>query len=421
VTCARLSAYASSVNPYRVELFDALGWTEEMTRAEGAWMEGAGGQRYLDMCCGFGASALGHNHPAITEAATATLAAKRPATVPLGVPAEVGELARSLCLVAGAGLRKAYFANSGAEGIEAALKLAMIRTGRARFVSFEGGYHGLTLGALGVMGGGEWRAPLPQLAATSRVVPFGDLDAVEAALATGEVAAVITEVVQGAGGGRAWTGEALLALASLCRRHGALLVLDEVLTGIGRTGAWFAFQAVAPGLMPDVVVASKGLTGGIAPFAAVLTTDDVFDAAFAPPGRAFVHGSTFSGYALGVAIARAAIGVVDREGLLARATDAGARLTEGLRALERDGLGVTDVRGRGLLVFARVSDGEDLDDPSVANACAQVLRARGVIVALAAHAPAYVKLTPPLTITDAEIDHFLGALRGAIEELHEAA
>ncbi|WP_438019883.1 aspartate aminotransferase family protein [Sorangium sp. So ce315] len=415
----RVESYRAHVNPYRVEGFEALGWTEELVEARGSFLVDASGRRFLDMSGCFGAVALGHHSRDLDAALSALLASGRPCTMPFGIPADVGALAGRLCALAGADLQKVYFGNSGAEGIEAAMKLAMIRTGRAAFISFEGSYHGLTLGALGLMGGGPWRGPLEHAPRLGRLAPFGDLAAVERLLEEGGVAAVVVEVVQGVGGARAWSGDALDALERLCRRHGALLILDEVLTGLGRTGAWFAFQGVAPGLRPDIVVTSKGLTGGVIPLSAVLMTDDVFHAAYGPKGHVNIHGSTFSANAMAVAAGLCTLDVIAREGLVERAAVLGERLASGLRRLQDEEIAVCDVRGRGLLLGVGIAGVEQPDDALGALAFCQALRERGVIVTVAAHAPSYLKLTPPLTISEAEVDLFLDRLREVMLELVE--
>jgi acetylornithine/succinyldiaminopimelate/putrescine aminotransferase len=415
----RVESYRAHVNPHRVAGFEALGWTEAFVQARGCFLVDAAGRKFLDMSGCFGAVALGHHHPALDAALSELLSSGRPCTMPFGVPDRVGALAARLCALAGADLQKVYFGNSGAEGIETAMKLAMIRTGRSAFVAVEGGYHGLTLGALGLMGAGPWREPLPSLPFPSRLAPLGDVAAIERFLAEGDVAAVVLEPVQGVGGGRAWSGAALLEIERLCRQRGALLVLDEVLTGLGRTGAWFGFQSAAPALRPDIVVASKGLTGGVIPVCAVLMTDELFEAAYGPPGRANIHGSTFSANAIAIAAARCVVDVIAREGLVERAVVVGERLAAGLRRLRDERLGVCDVRGRGLLLCVGIPGAELPDDALGALSVCQALRERGVITTVAAHAPSYLKLTPPLTITETEVDLFLEHLRAVMLELVE--
>jgi ornithine--oxo-acid transaminase len=415
---ADIESYRAHVNPHRLAGFEALGWTETFVRAEGSCLIDAEGQRYLDMSACFGAAALGHHHPAFDAALTRAIETKRPGVMPFAPPEGVGELARRLCALCGEPARKVYFGNSGAEGIEAAMKFAMARTGRRSFVCFEGGYHGLTLGALGLTDG-PWSAPWPALPFQGRRVPFGDVAAAERALETGDVAAVVTEAVQGVGGCRAWDGEALLALAAACRRRGTLLVLDEVLTGLGRTGAWFAFQKLAPDLRPDLVVASKALTGGTIPLCAVLMSDEVFEAVYGSPGCAVIHGSTFSANAMAITAGLSTIDIIEREDLVARAAALGTRLTEGVRALRDEGLPVMEVRGEGLLVGVRIAGAEEPDDALGAFACCHALRERRVVATVAAHAPSYLKLTPPLTLSEDELDTFLERLREALTSLVE--
>jgi len=403
--------YGRFVGPHRVEQFEQLGWTEDFVRAQGCSLVDAENRAFLDMMAGFGAATVGHHHPVVDRSLTEALASLLPHTLPAGIPHQVGALAEALCERAGGGLRKVYFGNSGAEGIEAALKFALACTGRRSFLCFEGGYHGLTLGALSVMGGGVWRTPFPQLPVQAQVVAFEALDAVERHLAGGDVAAVVLEVVQGVNGARAWSSEKLRQLAELCHRAGTLLVVDEVLTGIGRTGQWFAYQEAGEAVRPDIVVVSKGLSGGAIPVGAVLMTEEVFRGVFGPPGRASIHGSTFSGNLLAMVAGLSVLQVIEEEGLLERAARLGARLVAGLESLRHEGIAVREVRGRGLIVGARIVGLHTPEDAMGAWACCQGLRDLGVITTLAGHAPSFLKLTPPLTITEAEIDLFLERLR----------
>ena len=407
--------YARAVNPRKVEVLESLGWLNTFSSASGLWLVDHECRRYLDMVCGFGAATLGHRHPRVMDALTEVLAGGGPFTVPVGVPSRTGRLAARLCDLAGGGLRKVYFGNSGAEGIELAMKLAMAATGRHHFISMERGYHGLTLGAMSAMGSETWQEPLPARAFSSERVPLGDVAAVEAAMQRSATAAVIVEVVQGLGGGRAWEASRLRSLADACRKAGALLVIDEVLTGIGRTGAWFAFQAA--GIEPSVVVVSKGLTGGAIPLCAVLMAEDVYDGLFSGPTRAMIHSSTFEGNLLAMTAGLACLRVMEEESVLAHVTSVGERLRTGLEALMTEPLGVRAVRGRGLLLAIELEGLEDPEDAYGAVVCCQALMDRGVIAYTAGHAPNCVKLTPALTITAEEVDLFLERFRSALLEV----
>ena len=410
-----VEAYRRAVNPRKVEVLESLGWLNSFREARGSWLTDAQGRRYLDMVAGFGAIGLGHRHPRLMRALSEALGEGGPFTVPVGVPAGQGELAARLCELAGGGLRKVFFGNSGAEGIELALKLAMAATGRSHFITTERGYHGLTLGAMSVMGHDTWLEQLPARAFPAQRVPVGDVDAVASAMQRAAIAAVVIEVVQGLGGGHAWEPSELRMLAALCRKRGTMLIVDEVLTGVGRTGSWFAFQEA--GIEPSVVVTSKGLTGGAVPLCAVMMSNEAYEGLFSGPARAMIHSSTFEGNLLAMTSGLTCLRVIEEEDVIGNVRAAGQRLRGGLEALQREPLGVRSVRGRGLLIAVEVEGLDDPDDAYGGVVCCQELYKRGVIAYTAGHAPSCVKLTPPLTISGAEIDTFLDRLHSALTEV----
>lgn len=406
-----VEAYRQAVNPRKAEVLESLGCLNTFPWARGAFVRDAAGRTFLDMAAGFGAVGLGHRHPRLMRALSEALSGGGPFTVPVGLPAAQGELASRLLQLAGAGLGKVYFGNSGAEGIEVALKLAMAATGRSHFISVQGAYHGLTLGAMSVIGHDSWLEPLPAQAFPAQRVALGDLDAVASAMHRAAIAAVVIEVVQGLNGGHAWETSELRMVAALCRKRGALLVVDEALTGVGRTGPWFAFQE--SGIEPSVVVTSKGLTGGAIPNCAVLMRDEVYDSLFSGPTRATIHGSTFEGSLLAMTAGLTCLRVIEEEGLLENVRQASQRLQSGLNALMAEGLGVRALRGRGLLLAIEVEGLDHPDDGGVA--CCRELYRRGVIAYTAGHAPSCLMLTPPLTLNAGEVDTFLERLHAALE------
>lgn len=412
----QVDAYRNAVNPYRWEIAELLEWPLIYSGASGEHLTAADGSRFLDLVAEYGAASLGHRHPRLVEALTDVIGGGGPFVVPIGLPGRAGELARRLCDVAGPWLERVYFCTSGAEAVESAMKFALAATGRRDFVSFDGAFHGLTPGALSLAGADYWRRPLPEWSPPGRhLVPFGDVAALAKVLANHEVAAVVVECIQGLGGVRPWDPAALRDVGQCCAAHGALLIADEVLTGIGRTGRWFAFQH--SGIQPDVVVVSKGLTGGIVPVAGVLMTRAVHESVYASLELANVHSSTFEGHLLGMAAGITVMDVIEEESLIERAAVAGARLLAGLRELQAEDIGLTGVRGCGLLVAFNVEGLESPDDPDGAATCMELLMDRGILVYPAAHDPAWLKLTPPLTITDESILRFITALRESLLEL----
>ncbi len=400
-----VEAYRRAVHPARLETLEGAGGPLVFERAEGAWVE-AGDRRFLDLVCGYGTATLGHHPPRVMAVLRDALASAEPFTHPVGVSPVAGRLADKLCALAGAGLTKVYFGNSGTEGIEAALKFALAKTGRDAFVHFSEAFHGFTLGALSLCGADAWRSPFPALGVTTLRTPFGDVAAVESWLAAQPVAGVVVEAVQGMAGARAWPVERLRELAELCRRHGALLIVDEVLTGAGRTGEWFAFQHA--GIEPDVVVASKGLTGGAVPLCAVLMTDDVYWAVYG--GRPGIHSSTFEGNLLAMTAGLSVIEVIEDEGLVGHVVELSQNFERRLGELCDRDVGITDVRVNGLLIGVRVGDQVREGELWGAPALQQRLLDRDVLVKVAPQAPSWLQLTPPFTLQDLEVDFFFERL-----------
>ena len=350
------------------------------------------GREYLDLVGGIAVNALGHAHPAVVEAVsrqvatlghTSNLVVNRPAV-------ELAE--RLLGLLGRAG--RVFFCNSGAEAVEAAVKISR-RTGRTGVVAAEGGFHGRTTGALAVTGQPAKRVPFEPLLPGPRFVPYGDVVAVHAAV-DARTAMVLLEPVQGEGGVVPAPAGYLAEAAQACVAHGALLALDEVQTGIGRTGAWFAHTA--DGVRPDVVTLAKGLGGGL-PIGACVALDGAAD--LLGPGQ---HGSTFGGNPVSCAAALAVLDTIERDDLLARAAMLGGAITGGVKALGHPL--VAAVRGRGLLL------GVALTAP-VAKQVELAMRDLGVLVN--AVQPDILRLAPALVLSDADVTVLLDRLPAALD------
>lgn len=414
----QVRAYELAVNPVRVAAYRESTGVRVFTRAHGSTLVDSTGREYLDLVCSFGAATLGHRHPAVMEALEEAIRGDVPFAAAFGIPARAGELACRLSEIAGRGLSKVYFCNTGAEAIETSLKLAAAVTGRAEFVAIEGCFHGLTTGALSLAGAEYWREPfraLPGLAVQR--VPFGDVQRIADLLRTERFAAVVLEVVQGMAGVRRWSDAALAEVAELCRRHGTLLIADEVLTGIGRTGRWFAFQT--SNVRPDVVVCSKGLSGGVFPVATVLMQEDVYRAVYTQLSRANVHSNTFEANLGALTVASAVLRVIEREQLLARVQQTGEYLARGLLAISTEGLGLSEVRSHGLLAAFKVQGLDDPDDVFGGVLCSRELLENSVITCSANHDARFVKLTPAFNVGLGALDDFFVRLRQVLSWLGE--
>jgi acetylornithine/N-succinyldiaminopimelate aminotransferase len=372
----------------------------EIVRAEGAWLYTADGRRYLDFIAGIGVNALGHGHPAVL-AAIQRQARRHLHVMVYGeylIEPQV-KLAARLAGLLPAPLSRVYFTNSGAEAIEGAVKAARKFTGRRALAAFEGAYHGDTLGALSLAGNPVWRKAYEPLLDSVRHLPFDDpgaLDAVDSS-----IAAVVIEPVQAEGGVRIPASDFMRELRSRCDRAGALLVFDEVLTGLGRTGRLFALEHF--GVVPDIVVLAKALGGGL-PLGAFVGSDDVIGTLSHDPPLG--HITTFGGHPLSCAAGLAALDVIIKEQLSAHALEKGAYLVQELRALAAPE--IAEIRGVGLLV------GLDFHSADFAHRFVAQTISRGVIINWTLNAGQVVRLAPPLAIVRSEIDIAVATMRDAL-------
>ena len=323
------SRYAERVNPQWVRLLDLLDMNVRYERCVGAELWTEDGARYLDFLSGYCVHNAGHNHPRIIQALKEELDRSGPAMLQSHVSDLAGELAERLCRLAGGRLRKVFFASSGSEGVETAIKFSRGVTGRDGLLYAERAFHGLTCGALSLMDNEFWRGGFGPLLPNTHAIPFDDVAAVERKLETRKFAAFIVEPIQSEGGIRIPSPDYLRQVQSLCQRYGTLFVLDEVQTGMFRTGRFLAAQHFD--LQPDMVILAKALSGGLVPVAAVLMTDDVNGAVYSSLKRAIVHTSTFGENGLAMRAGLATLDVLEDENLGARATHLGHLLRRRLR------------------------------------------------------------------------------------------
>lgn len=388
--------YARHVDPAFVKLLGLLGYGRTFTRASGSWIEDDNGRKYLDLLAGFGSVNLGHNHPRLTAHLRAFLESDTLNLNHTGVSAPPALLAEQLAQTAPP-LDAALFSNSGAEAVETAMKLARAATKRTRILYCEGAYHGLTLGTLSLSASKRMRAPFEPLLPGTTAIPYDDIAAIDRAL-DDDVAALIVEPVQIEGGVRFPRDGYLLAARHLCAKKGALLILDEVQTGLGRTGAMYAFQHEDG--TPDVVVLAKSAGGSIAPIGVTLTTSKLQKKAFGSMRTFDLHGSTFAGNAFACAAASETLRITGDEQLVTRSRDLGAEWLDALRARLAKHPLIADIRGRGLLI------GIELRAPDVAGQwLALAMLERDLIVQPASQAWNVLRLEPPLTITRDELLH----------------
>jgi ornithine--oxo-acid transaminase len=413
------------LDPSLVEVLRILGFDKAYRSASGSYLYDEAGRAYLDMHSGEGFASVGHGHPDIKAVLRATLDSDLVDGVQLHYSVLSGMLAEALAARLPVGLDAAFFASTGAEAVDSAMKFARAATGRPRFISCDSSFHGVTLGPLSIVGDDFFKEGFGPLLPGCARVPFGDLEALETELRSKDVAAFLVEPIQG----RLVTlppAGYLEAAQELCRRYGTLFVLDEIQTGLGRTGEWFALDHW--GLEPDIVTIGKALSGGFMPVAAMITRREIFQRAVGTLERSYVHQSTYGRNRLSMAAGLAAMRVIERDGLVARSASTGQLLMAGLRELQARHELIGEVRGSGLMI------GIELQAPSSRKAQLGVrmirMASEGLfpqlvviplhrdhgVITMAAGKNDVIKLLPPLTLSDSEAQQFLEAFDAVLSD-----
>ena len=410
--------YAKTINPQFVRVLRTIGFDRPWARGEGAYLVDADGRRFLDMLGGFGMFNTGRNNPRIREALIEALELDTPGSVQLGVSTLPGLLAEELLRRAPGSLGRVLFTSSGAEAVEAAIKLGRAATGRTRVVSAQHGFHGLTLGALSANGNLEFTDRFGPLLPGFAQVPFDDLEAMEAELAREDVALVLLEPIQGKGVVLPQTGY-LEGVQELCHRYGTLFCLDEIQTGLGRTGRFLAAEHW--GLEPDVLTIAKSLSGGYVPIGACLLRRGVHEAVFDSMEHSFSHGSTFAPNDLGMAAGLATLRALDEQGLVERSAQLGELLLELTRPLVEGYEVVREVRGLGLMWAIEFGEPESrrrswrMLERAQPGLFAQLVvvplfSEHAILSQVAGHRLNVVKVLPALVVTEEDVERFAAAL-----------
>lgn len=423
-----LDLLRETMNPRFAKVLSTIGFDPVYVRGQGAHLWDKDGNDYLDMLSGYGVFNVGRNHPKIKDAIRQYLEVDSPNLIKMGTQLLAGLLAEKLIQVAPKGLDTVFFCNSGAEAIEGAIKFARAYTGRSRMVFCQHGFHGLTIGSLSVNGLDEFRAGFGPLPSSTRV-PFGDAQALEAELKRGDVAAFVVEPVQGHGVFIPPDGY-LQEAQALCRKHGALFVVDEVQTGFGRTGKLFACEHW--GLEPDIMTVSKALSGGYCPTGAVLFRRAIYDKTFSSLDRCIVHSSTFSQNDLAAVCGLATLSVLEEENIVENAAAVGAYLLERLQSLVGRYELLKEVRGKGLVIAIEFGPPKSLSlraGWTMIHKLNQDLFCQAILVPLmmdhkilaqvAAHGMDVIKLIPPLVLTRADVDRFMTSFEAVLESAHK--
>jgi ornithine--oxo-acid transaminase len=424
--------YQEHVNPQWVRLLDALQMNVRYRRCAGVELHAEDGRRFLDFLSGYCVHNTGHNHPEIVTALQRELGREGPAMLQSHVSDLAGELAQRLCRLSSGRLDKVFFCSSRSEGVEAAIKFARASTGRAGLVYASGAFHGLTCGALSLMDDAFWRDGFGPLLPNTESVPFGDLPALEAKLRSEEIAAFIVEPVQSEAGIRLPPPGYLEGAQAACRRYGTLFVLDEVQTGMFRTGRFLAGHYY--GLEPDMVVLAKALSGGLIPCGAVLMSNRIYDSVYSSLKRAIVHTSTFSENNLAMRAGLATLDVLEREHLGERAISMGeylrGRLREALAGYEM----VDEIRGLGLLngiafkaprkLRLRMPfEGFRKIHPAMFGQLVvmRLFRDHHILTQICGNNFMVLKAAPPLVVDEEQADDFVRATTAVVDLMHTSA
>lgn len=398
-------AYAEHLNPalYRLHKISGAAFIEDS--AQGPWVKDKNGKTFFDCTAGFGVFSFGHSPPSIVAEVEKQLRAM-PLSSKVLLNEPLARLAKILSKITPGHLDYSFMCNSGAEAVEAALKLARAATQRSEILFMQGGYHGKTLGALSVSSREAFRKTVYPLIPNCRSVAFGDVQALQAMISK-ETAAVILEPIQGEGGIHLPPDGFLKAVRAECDRTGAKMIVDEVQTGLGRTGKVFACEW--EGVAPDLLCLGKALGGGVIPCGAVVGHRDAMKPMHRDP---FFHTSTFGGNPLACVAALAALRLLLHEQLAQKAEVLGQRILDGLRLLQQKYPNlVREVRGRGLLIGVEMQRASDL------GAISFLMRRRGLLVCHTLENNTVLRIEPPLTITAAHADLLLQVMAESFDEV----
>lgn len=425
-------AFARHVNPKLGEFLKLSGRDLRLVRGRGCQLEDKDGRRYDDWIAGYGSLNLGHNPEFLKQAMRRHLDRDAPMLFVENLNPFAGELAASLVAAAGPEFETAFFCSSGSEAVEAALKTALLATRRTRIAYAEGGYHGMTLGALACMARGEYRDDFAAVLPDFQELPFGDLEALEQALAGQEIAAFLVEPIQVEAGLRIASDDYLRGVRELTRRHGSLLILDEVQTGMGRTGTLFAFQH--SGACPDILILAKSLGGGMVPMGANVLAAGLWARAFRGFLGSEINCFTFSGNALGCAVARETLAHISDPAFLDGVRRRGEALFSRLTALLDGSPVVQRVSWKGMLGGIKLREPEhpwlrwenlglpELEGHPISGAMlVERLARRSILAQVCGHDWSVLRVAPPLTVDDDTCARFLEAVSDGVRWLGEHA
>lgn len=416
------------LNAQLVRVLNTIGYDRFYERGEGAYLIDRNGDRYLDFLSGFGVFALGRSHPVVKQALQDVLEADLPSLVQLDCALLPGMLGKALLKKVPESINRCFFANSGTEAVEATLKFARYATGRPRILYCDHSYHGLSYGSLSITGAKEFREGFEPLLPQCDVIPFGDLHALAKEIKKKDVAGFMFEPIQGKGVNLP-PDDFLAQAQALCRQYGTLFIADEVQTGLGRTGKFFAFEHW--GLEPDLIAIAKALSGGYIPIGAVLCKEEIFAKVFHRMDRALVHGSTFGKNPMAMAAGLATLHVLEEEKLIENSAKMGELFMQGLQPLVDKYEIFYEVRGKGLMIGLEFSAPQSLSlklgwkmlETAQKGLFSQLItvplfQRHKILTQVAGNNMNVIKILPPLMITETEVNLFLEGFEDVLADCH---
>ena len=397
-----IAKYEKYINPAQAKLFRFMGLASVEGHAQGWTITDSEGREFIDCLGGYGMFALGHRHPKVVEAVEKELHAM-PMCGKVLFNRPMGELAEALAEITPGDLQYSFFVNSGTEAVEGCLKVARLATKRSKFVAAENAFHGKTMGSLTATGRDLYREPFKPLLDCFTHVPYGDASALEAVVDE-ETAAVILDPIQGEGGIIVPPAGYLKEVKAICEAKGALLMADEVQTGIGRTGTWFGVEH--DGVKPDLMACAKALGGGVMPLGAIIGTPAAWQGLIEAP---FLHTSTFGGNQMACAAGVATIKAIKEEDLLRRSAETGAYFKAGLEQIQKEFPEViAEVRGKGMML------GVELTREGAGGMLMSLMIDKSIIVAYTLNNPKVIRIEPPLIMPKEVVDYVLENFRSAV-------
>lgn len=426
---SKFDLHEQYLNNQMVRVLRTIGYDRNYKKAIGQYLYDQDGNEYLDLLSGFGVFAIGRNHPTVISALQETLTLELPNLVQMDVSLLSGLLAKEILATCPDNLDKMFFSNSGTEAVEAAIKFARYTTKRPRIVHCEHAFHGLTLGSLSLNGEEIFREGFGPLLPNCDAIPFNDLDALEKALSNKDVAAFIVEPIQGKGV-NVPDDNYLPEVERLCKKYGTLFIADEIQTGIGRTGKFWAIDHW--GVKPDMILMAKALSGGFVPVGGVAMTTKIMDTVFNRMDRAVVHGSTFSKNNMAMAAGLATLEVMRAENLVENSAKVGTDIINTINASAGKYEFLKEARGKGLMIAIEFQSPKSLGLKAAwamleaANKglfCQMItiplFKEHRVLSQVAGHGMNVVKLLPPLNLTQKDRDWIVDSIDKTIADTHQ--